>query len=269
VSKIVSSLIAEGASPPEYKSADWRELVQRISEEKGYRICGVRKRSKTSGTGGWPCEDKCTIGRDQCRRHGSSNARGADSNFFKHGRYSKVLEGTSLQDSYQDARNDPELLALTEEIAVDVARLQELFAKLNKGEAANVWENALASIIAFRKALVQGITGEELVARVDNLQMLFTNGINEYSAWDEIMRVQTHVRKLVVAENKHRESMQYFITVERAQVMNAIWLEAVRRIVPKQLMEPLLRELQQLQEANGPQRSGGNPNRLPREVSRQ
>jgi hypothetical protein len=64
---------------------------------------------------------------------GRAPAAGPTHPGFKHGRYSRVLDGKDIAEKYEMLRDDPKLLELSEEIAVLVALQQETLTKLGTG----------------------------------------------------------------------------------------------------------------------------------------
>jgi hypothetical protein len=125
------------------------------------------------------CRRPAVPGRNVCRYHGGATPRGIASPNFKHGKYSKDLP-KGLIARYEQAAQDPELLALRDEIALLDARMVELMHKLGGGEAdQEVWKEIYAAleqrrrlVESERRRLVemqQMITAEQalvLVARV-------------------------------------------------------------------------------------------------------
>ena len=60
----------------------------------------------------------------RCRLHGGLTPRGVASANFRHGRYSKAVPALAVR--YEAAVNDPDYLALSHEMALLDARIQEL-----------------------------------------------------------------------------------------------------------------------------------------------
>lgn len=83
-------------------------------------LCGAKLKN---GTG--HCRRSPVTGRSRCHVHGGATPRGIASPHFLHGRYSKALP-VQLAATYEQARRDPELLNLRDEIALIDARMSEL-----------------------------------------------------------------------------------------------------------------------------------------------
>jgi hypothetical protein len=78
-------------------------------------------RSKRTGE---RCKAKAMTGKDKCYHHGGKSRVGALSTAFRHGRHSKYLPEQMLE-RYNVAQQDPERLALADEIAlIDTAITQ-------------------------------------------------------------------------------------------------------------------------------------------------
>src|SRR5512137_3225662 len=77
-------------------------------------------------------------GREVCHWHGGRSPRGLAHPSTRTGRFSKDLP-TRMLANYQAALADPEMLALSEELAVVTAREADLIARVDTGEAGAVW----------------------------------------------------------------------------------------------------------------------------------
>lgn len=246
MSKLVRAKIGEGLSPPD-KDKDpraWSALVSSVEAELGRPICAARKRTK------WPCEAGA-MKNGRCRIHGGKALSGPAHPHFKHGRYAKSLDGTYLATVYQEAKNDPGLLQLTDEIALTVARVQQLVDRLPSGDSRSLW-SSLA--IAVRKVRAQFLVldmdelPEEAQAASDYLaevEHLVATGGAEYAVWEEILVVQQHLRSLVDTERKYREGLKTNVPAERVTMMFALVLDSLRRHVEPNTLQAVLYDLRQ------------------------
>lgn len=148
---------------------------------------------------------------------------------FKTGRYSKDLP-TRLQSTYEAAISDGQLLVLRDEIALLEARLGELIQRIDTGEAGAVWKGLKAALEEYRAAKASG-DGVEIHKALFGIEVLIDRGIEDYLIWGEIQSVIQQRRKVVESERKRLVEMQQMITSERAMVLLAAVVDAVRKHV--------------------------------------
>jgi hypothetical protein len=122
-------------------------------------LCGARRRD------GGECT-QVAMANGRCKMHGGKTPTGPALPQFKTGRYSKVLPA-ALLDRYQQALADPELLALTDEIALLDARLGAVVTRPASTEA---WAE-IVSLVEQRRRLV-----ESERKRLVDLQQTMTAG---------------------------------------------------------------------------------------------
>src|SRR5690606_41191566 len=90
------------------------------------RVHSMAQRTAKSKRSGQRCKRHARPGRSVCVMHGGkAPAAGPTHPTFKHGRYSKALGGTTIQEQYEKARTDPHLLPRTEDIAPHGAKPQD------------------------------------------------------------------------------------------------------------------------------------------------
>lgn len=91
------------------------------------------------------------IGKTVCYHHGGRTPSGIAAPSFKTGRYSKHLP-TRLLATYEDAKRDPNLLVLQDELALVDARISFLLSGNNQSE--DTWEE-IRNLIEQRRKLVE------------------------------------------------------------------------------------------------------------------
>lgn len=252
MSDLVRAKIKEGELPPEKGSPGWVSLVRDIEAELGRRVCARKKNGNGPGKG-WPCEGILSQHIEACRMHGgASPPPGPDHHAVVHGRYSRVLQGTSLQEMYNQARNDPDLLALNQEISLVVARQQRLMQQLaTTGESRNAWRAATRSFGRLEEALHHGDL--ELACTVtEQLRALFEVGLGEHAIWTEWDMNTEQLRRLVDTERKYREGMQLNLSAERAMMMLTVFSTAARNVLPAEQAKLLLDEVRRLRGSSAP-----------------
>ena len=114
----------------------------------------------------------------RCAKHGGKSLAGADAPAFRHGRYSRVLP-SGLLALYEQARSDPDLLNLSDELALIDGRLSEIFGRADPNDPIairHVWIDA-ADLIERRRRLVdtetkRRLAGQQVITADQALVML-------------------------------------------------------------------------------------------------
>ena len=257
-SSIIQRMIDKDEAPPKYRSKAWRKLIAAIEKEKGQKICGGKRRNnRKPRMNGFPCEAKPIAGRNNCKKHGGHTpAPGPGHHAFKHGRYSKALAGTPLDEMYKAALNNPDLLALNSEIAVLAAKLQHTLNRLNRGddvEGREVWVTALGQTRELKSFLSQTKPDVDAArAIVSNMELVFEHGLNDFKVWDEWFTGVELLRRLVDTERKHRSELGLNLTVERAMLMINLVAHAAQNVLKPTDAEKLRAEINLLRSTTDP-----------------
>jgi len=163
----------------------------------------------------------------RCHLHGGKSLGGIASPRFKHGRYSKYLP-SALAQRYESARQDPDLLALRDDVALLDSRLSELVEKIDTGESGSLWQHLHEA----HERLVRAKELKEVESMAEALTEigeLIKFGADDYANWEEIIKLLDQRRRLVESERKRLVEMQQMITVERAMVLVSAVVNAVAR----------------------------------------
>lgn len=123
------------------------------------QTCGAKTR------GGAPCKN-AAMPNGRCRMHGGKTPSGIASPHFKTGRHSKSIP-TRLAATYEVSRNDPDLLALNDEIALTDAQIDAVLGELEDGdtESRSAKRNELDNLIERRRRLVDSETRRRVNAQ--------------------------------------------------------------------------------------------------------
>lgn len=164
--------------------------------------------------------------RDVCYMHGGKTPRGAMLPQTKHGKFSKDLP-THLLADYEDERSDPELLNLSDSIAVIRARYRELFRQMETGSLWGDLEAAWGDMEAAQRAK----NGKAVVALVSEIGQIIRRGAADSDKWREITGLMEQERKLIETEQKRRVAMQTMLTAEQGRLVIQALLDSVNRHV--------------------------------------
>jgi hypothetical protein len=157
----------------------------------------------------------------RCKLHGGKSLSGPASGTFKTGRYSKVLPARLLE-GYLDARSDPELLSLKDEVAVVSSRIIELAGRLDGTDTPALW-------LELREALAQHEKGTP--GAMDTIRNLIARGATDAERWGALNDAFQDKLRLVRAEWKRCQDLQVTMTAENVTVLVMALLDAVIRHV--------------------------------------
>jgi hypothetical protein len=159
----------------------------------------------------------------RCRMHGGKSLSGIASPRLSSGKYSTALP-VRLAAKYEEARTDPDLLALREEVGLLDTRLLDLISRVDTGESGAIWEalqDAYADLQAAQRIKDATIRGVKLSEALGVIGELIMRGHTDYAAWNEIGQMLEARRKLVESERRRLVEMQQMVTTERAMVLLA------------------------------------------------
>jgi hypothetical protein len=206
----------------------------------GAVLCNAHK---TRGRG--LCGAIAVKGKTKCMRHGGHALEGMANPGYKTGRYSKHLPSQMAQRA-EEARTNPRLLSLSDDIAVLEARLAERFRALEHDGSATVWPDLQATWRALHEALIAG-DGAGVQASEREMERLLTVGGSQAAAWAEISELMLTRAKLTQVEVKTFQTLQQMITAQQHQlamgaIMQAV-IEAVRTHADTQAGRAILRDV--------------------------
>ena len=235
--------------------------VQVIYNDKGNPVCSARIHSCRSCGYRFLGHDKIVIcpvcgenrqclteveqSGERCRLHGGNSAIGFASGQWKHGRYSKHMPNRLLPD-YMDAVRDKNLLALRHDIALVDTRMNDLIGRIDIGDSGSIWEKAKEEFRSFRVATAHN-DGAAVRLHLNELDKLLDQGLQDFSIWQDIMRLLEHRRKLVETEMRRLDRLHQFMTAEEAQALMLAVGEAIKRHVKDtQVLGEISRDLGRL-----------------------
>jgi hypothetical protein len=148
---------------------------------------------------------------------------------YKTGKYSKVLP-VRLAARYEEARVNPGLLSLRDDLGACESRLAELFQRLDTGESGQVWRDLRQALRAFELASTRGDTAE-MRAQLDVLRTLITQGTGDYAAWQDVRDMWIARCKMTETEQRTLLVQQQMITVTQLGAYLGIITHAIQQRV--------------------------------------
>jgi hypothetical protein len=164
---------------------------------------------------GEQCKAKSRRTGERCRS-GRSLVGAAASN-YKTGRYSRLLP-KGLATKYAAALDDPEWLALKDEIALSEARLGEALERLNEHETPALLKLLDTEYGRLRTAIDAG-NAAGVTRAMHALDDLFAKRTAVAGLWAEVDALIEQRRRLSDTEQKRLVAMQQMISSEQAMVL--------------------------------------------------
>jgi hypothetical protein len=193
--------------------------MPRLKDDPRYPTCGAKTRD------GGKCKN-VAMANGRCRKHMGKAAVGALSHAYKHGRYSKYLPQRMLE-HYNAAKDDSELIALRDELALVDSRIADTLKRVDTGEAGKVWFQLKETVRDFQQAQSTGNV-EAMRSILWDMQQLVNKGAADYAAWGEITRLIELRRRVTESERRRLIDMQQSITIERAMVLLARIVDTIK-----------------------------------------
>lgn len=187
-------------------------------------ICGAKTKQ------GQPCRGKpMTNGR--CRLHGGLTPGGIASPHFKQGRWSKYIP-KGLAASYEEYRNDPDLLSLNDDVALLRSITSTHLKAMEKGDTSPAWIEAKKAFDEMEAASLLGLSGlDKFVAAKARLQAIIEPNYRAAIAEGQVVRNIDQLSKVVDKERRLLLDKQQFVTVERVLLFVTTIIMAVRESV--------------------------------------
>jgi hypothetical protein len=151
-----------------------------------------------------------------------------------------------MQQRYDKAVADTELLALKREIALVNARLLQLADKLGSGESQETW----VRLQGLMKDLVQAQRSSDpnAPAIFEEMYRLIAKGADDSKLWSDITMLQEHLRKLVESERRRLVELKQYVTSEEATNLVNQLLESVKRNVEQKQLQRIVGDFARLSE---------------------
>jgi hypothetical protein len=162
---------------------------------------------------GLPCNQPA-LENGRCKFHGGKSPRGAANGMWKGERYVPSLPG-GLMAAYEEAVSDPELLNITDEIALVQSRIHQLLEKLESQESFTRIKEIKTEWGNYKRALKR----EDTVAAGEAMRKLnhyIGEADHEYLVWEDLYKALGMRARLTKQEQKRRMEMHTLISTEEA-----------------------------------------------------
>ena len=169
-----------------------------------------RKRCTSWAYGqGRQCEKQAKDGMNKCPTHGGASLKGAAAPSYKHGKFSKYAPA-GIAARIEEHVRDPELLNLTEDIAIWNARIELLIQELNGSGGPEAWLQLEVLYTDLVNAIREQNTSE-IAKNLNGIGDLIQIAQSDYRTWNRIAGAQEHKIRIVGAEHKRRVDMQLLL----------------------------------------------------------
>jgi hypothetical protein len=176
------------------------------------------------------CEGIAIKGKTKCRKHGGRSLSGMAHPNYKHGRYSRDLL-SDMATRVDEARGNPELLSVSDDIALVEARIGEVLRQLGTGESGAAWLALKRTMGEFQGAVTRGDMAG-MHQHFQAMQALVKEGSGTARAWEELRRLEETRCKLVQTEMKTLQGLQQMLTVQQhlllVSAQTDAWVQAVK-----------------------------------------
>jgi hypothetical protein len=192
------------------------------------------------------CEAIAIKGKTKCRKHGGRSLSGLAHPNFKTGRYSKDLP-TQMALRAAEARGNPELLSVSDDIALIETRIAEVLTQLGTGESGGTWLALKRRIDEFHVAMTRGDMAG-MNEHFQAMRALVREGASTALAWQELRRLEEVRCKLVQTEMKTLQGLQQMLTMQQhllaVSAQTDAWVQAVKAHADPDTGRRILRDAQ-------------------------
>lgn len=205
----------------------------------------MAKCTATSKRSGKRCKKDAVVGRKTCHMHSGTAPRGLAHPSTKHAKYTKDMP-TRLVADVERALADPDLISLRLESAITSARMNDLLARVDPGEAGILWRKARAAMADFRAAQ-RADDAPAAATALRELEDVLGRGVQDYAAWDEWFKAVEMRRRLADTERRRLEALEYHITKQQGALLVARVYDIVsRHVADPKVLGAIGRELEPL-----------------------
>lgn len=193
-------------------------------------LCGAKTRS------GGTCK-RAALPNGRCKFHGGASLAGPAHPNWKGGRHSKYLP-KDLAERYQEARIDPHLTDLKDELALVDVRIAQLLEALGETGSARLWKEARTKFDAFKRAGGKGkaAVGEARLA-LQQVDDILASGLTAAATWDDLREMLDLRRRLSESETRRLRDRHQMIPIAQViQLMTLLVDEVKQRVTDREVL---------------------------------
>lgn len=195
------------------------------SPNNGQVLCSGNKKDGTP-CGGIAMKDSPN---GMCRMHNGQALAGTSSPGFKTGRYSRYLP-SQMATLFEQALANPDLLEMSEHIALLEARIQSILQASATGDPTPRWSD-MAEIFADLETAI--LAGEQnlVIEQLERIHHLLDAGMRWDTTWEQVLPTMEQLRKVADTEVKRKKELHQMVPIERIIILMAAVGSAVKRNV--------------------------------------
>jgi hypothetical protein len=181
--------------------------------------------------------------------HGGSSAHaiGTNNGNFVNGRHSRFLPA-QMAELYEDALTNPDLLDMSDHIALLEARIQSVLNESADGDPAPRWSEVNEM---FDQLTTDTLQGKSAVESLEKISARLQAGMVWDRTWDQVTNTMEQLRKVADTEVKRRKELNMMVPIERVVILMASVARAVKRNVTSPAeIDAVMRELASLHGSN-------------------
>ncbi len=186
----------------------------------------------------------------RCRMHGGKVAGiGLSAPNFKHGRYSRFLPADMVK-LFEQANANPELLEMSEHIALLEARIQAVLAASAAGDPVPTWAE-FSEVFADLETVVLAGETDRVVDQLARMHRILDAGMRWDTTWQTVGGTMEQLRKVVDTEVKRKKELNQMVPIERIMVlMSAVAMAVKRNVTNPAEIDAVQREMAMLLGSN-------------------
>lgn len=161
------------------------------------------------------------------------------------GRFSRYLP-SQMSELYEEALWNPDLLDMSDNIALLEARIQTLLNEFADDQPIPRWSTVRELFDGFTVDLLSG-DKEKATAALKSIHQQLTVGMAWDTTWDQVTGTMEQLRKVADTEIKRKKELNMMVPIERVVILMAAVAGAVKRnVTDPQQIQAVLYELSTL-----------------------